>query len=123
MQAEEKDYFKLLAYNLFSYAVDSNSSFKEVYTKKYGITDEQFVNQCKMFLTKINQGNIEDNSVNTNNTNNVFASVLHSCIIGFLSKIDISNDYVMNYEMDKYAKNMINAAKAITRELQERQND
>ena len=63
MQAEEKDYFKLLAYNLFSYAIDSNSSFKEVYTKKYGITDEQFVNQCKMFLTKINQGNIEDNSV------------------------------------------------------------
>lgn len=120
MQAEEKDFFRLLAYNLFIYATDSNSSFKEVYTKKYGITDEQFVNQCKMFLTKINQGNIEDNSVNTNN---VFASVLHSCIIGFLSKIDISNDYVMNYEIDKYAKNIINAAKAITRELQERQND
>ena len=118
MQAEEKDYFKLLAYNLFIYAVDSNSSFKEVYTKKYGITDEQFVNQCKMFLTKINQGNIEDNNVNTNN---VFASVLHSCIVGFLSKIDISNDYIMNYEMDKYAKNIINAANAITRELQERQ--
>lgn len=115
MQAEEKDYFKLLAYNLFSYAIDSNSSFKEVYTKKYGITDEQFVNQCKMFLTKINQGNIEDNSVNTNN---VFASVLHSCIIGFLSKIDISNDYVMNYEMDKYAKNIINTAKTITKELE-----
>lgn len=43
MQAEEKDYFKLLAYNLFIYATDSNSSFKEVYTKKYGITDEQFM--------------------------------------------------------------------------------
>lgn len=110
MQVEEKDYFKLLAYNLFIYATDSNSSFKEVYIKKYGITDEQYVNQCKMFLTKINQ----DNSVNTNN---VFASVLHSCIVGFLSKIDISNDYVMNYEMDKYAKNIINTAKAITREL------
>lgn len=33
MQAEEKDYFKLLAYNLFSYAIDSNSIFKEVYAK------------------------------------------------------------------------------------------
>ena len=120
MQAEEKDYFKLLAYNLFIYATDSNSSFKEVYTKKYGITDEQFVNQCKMFLTKINQGNIEDNSVNTNK---VFASVLYSCIVGFLSKIDISNDYIMNYEMDKYAKNIINAANAITRELQENVNN
>ena len=120
MQAEGKDYFKLLAYNLFIYATDSNSSFKEVYTKKYGITDEQFVNQCKMFLTKINQGNIEDNSVNTNK---VFASVLYSCIVGFLSKIDISNDYIMNYEMDKYAKNIINAANAITRELQENVNN
>lgn len=114
MQAEEKDYFKLLAYNLFSYAVDSNSIFKEVYTKKYGITDEQFVNQCKMFLTKINQGNIEDNSVNTNN---VFASVLHSCIVGVLSKVDITNEYIVSYELDRYAKNIVNAAKAITREL------
>ena len=32
MQAEEKDYFKLLAYNLFSYA--SNKTFKENYKKK-----------------------------------------------------------------------------------------
>ena len=115
MPAEEKDYFKLLAYNLFIYATDSNSSFKEVYTKKYGITDEQFVKQCKLFLTKINQDNIEDNSVNANN---LFTSVLHSCIVGFLSKIDISNDYVMNYEMDKYAKNIINTAKTITKELE-----
>ena len=81
-----------MAYSLFSYSVDSNSSFKEVYTKKYGITDEQFVNQCKMFLTKINQGNIEYNSVNTNK---VFASVLHSCIIGVLSKVDITNEYIV----------------------------
>lgn len=114
MQAEEKDYFKLLAYNLFSYAIDSNSSFKEVYTKKYGITDEQFVNQCKMFLAKINQGNIENNSVNANN---VFASVLHSCIVGILSKVDITNEYIVNYELDKYAKNIVSIAKAITREL------
>lgn len=115
MQAEEKDYFKLLAYNLFSYAIDSNSIFKEVYTKKYGITDEQFVNQCKMFLAKINQGNIENNSVNANN---VFASVLHSCIVGILSKVDITNEYIVNYELDKYAKNIVSVAKAITRELE-----
>lgn len=115
MQAEAKDYFKLLAYNLFSYAIDSNSSFKELYTKKYGITDEQFVNQCKMFLTKINQGNIEDNSVNTNN---VFASVLHSCIVGALSKVDITNEYIVSHELDRYAKNIVSVAKTITKELE-----
>ena len=38
MSAEEKDYFKLLAYNLFSYASDSN--FKANYKRKYGLTDE-----------------------------------------------------------------------------------
>ena len=54
MQAEEKDYFKLLAYNLFSYVSDSD--FKDSYKKKYGLTDEQYSNQCHMFLTKISQG-------------------------------------------------------------------
>lgn len=127
MQAEEKDYFKLLAYNLFSYASDSD--FKDCYKKKYGLTDEQYSNQCHMFLTKISQGypfnKDENNKKQGDMTANsyIFKDVLHSCIIGFLSKIDISNDYVMNYEMDKYAKNIINAAKALTRELQESQND
>lgn len=123
MQAEEKNYFKLLAYNLFSYASDSD--FKDSYKKKYRLTDEQYTNQCKMFLTRIGQSypfsNKEENNTVVNS--DIFKDVLHSCIVGFLSKIDISNDYVMNYEMDKYAKNIINAAKAITRELQERQND
>lgn len=127
MPSEEKDYFKLLAYNLFSYASDSD--FKDSYKKKYGLTDEQYSNQCHMFLTKIGQGypfnKGENNKKQGDMTSNsdIFKDVLHSCIVGFLSKIDISNDYIINYEMDKYAKNIINAAKAITRELQERQND
>lgn len=127
MQAEEKDYFKLLAYNLFSYASDSD--FKDSYKKKYGLTDEQYSNHCDMFLTKISQGypfhKDENNKKQGDMTANsdMFKDVLHSCIIGFLSKIDISNDYTMNYEMYKYAKHIINTAKAITKELQERQND
>lgn len=127
MPSEEKDYFKLLAYNLFSYA--SASDFKDSYKKKYGLTDEQYSNQCKMFLTKISQGypsNKDENNKKQGDmtaNSDIFKDVLHSCIIGFLSKIDISNDYVVNYEMDKYAKNIINTAKTITKELQERQND
>lgn len=128
MQAEEKDYFKLLAYNLFLYASDSD--FKDSYKKKYGLTDEQYANQCKMFLTRIGQSypfsNKEENNKKQGDmtvNSDIFKDVLHSCIIGFLSKIDISNGYIMNYEMDKYAKNIISAAKTITKELQERQND
>lgn len=127
MQAEEKDYFKLLAYNLFSYASDSD--FKESYKKKYGLTDEQYSNQCHMFLTKISQSypfNKDENNKkqgDMNDNSDIFKDVLHSCIVGFLSKIDISNDYAMNYEMHKYAKHIINTAKTITKELQERQNN
>lgn len=122
MQAEEKDYFKLLAYNLFSYASDSD--FKDNYKKKYRLTDEQYTNQCKMFLTRIGQGypfnKDEDNKKqgDTAANSDIFKDVLHSCIVGILSRIDISNDYVMNYEIDKYAKNIINTAKTITRELE-----
>lgn len=122
MPAEEKDYFKLLAYNLFSYASDRD--FKDNYKRKYGLTDEQYSNQCHMFLTKISQGdpfNKDENNKKQGNmtvNSDMFKDVLHSCIIGFLSKIDISNDYVMNYEMDKYAKNIINTAKTITKELE-----
>lgn len=115
MQTEEKDYFKLLAYNLFMYAADSG--FKSIYTKKYNLSDEQYTNQCKMFLTRIGQ---ESPSLDINNVvrdDNTFNSVFHSCIIGFLSKIDINNDYIMNYEMEKYAKNIIKVAKTITKEL------
>lgn len=120
MQAEEKDYFKLLAYNLFSYA--SNKTFKENYKKEYGLTDEQYTNQCKMFLTIIEHNSSFNNEECGKQGDSIidadiFKDVLHSCIIGSLSKIDISNEYVMNYEMSKYAKNIVNAAKAITREL------
>lgn len=118
MQAEEKDYFKLLAYNLFSYATDG--SFKSVYTKKYNLSDEQYTNQCKMFLSRIGQETLSLDDGNTNK-DSIFNSVLHSVIIGFLSKIDITNDYVMNYEMEKYAKNIINVAKTITKELKNSQ--
>ena len=127
MQAEEKDYFKLLAYNLFLYASDSD--FKDSYKKKYGLTDEQYSNQCHMFLSKISQSypfNKDENNKkqgDMNDNSDIFKDVLHSCIVGFLSKIDISNDYAMNYEMHKYAKHIINTAKTITKELQERQND
>ena len=126
MPAEEKDYFKLLAYNLFSYASDSD--FKDNYKRKYRLTDEQYSNQCHMFLTKISQGypfNKDENNKKQGDmtaNSDIFKDVLHSCIIGFLSKIDISNGYIMNYEMDKYAKNIINTAKTITKELQESQN-
>lgn len=127
MQAEEKDYFKLLVYNLFLYASDSD--FKDSYKKKYGLTDEQYSNQCHMFLSKISQSypfNKDENNKkqgDMNDNSDIFKDVLHSCIVGFLSKIDISNDYAMNYEMHKYAKHIINTAKTITKELQERQND